>query len=137
MSDRQKGVDPSLDSIWPKVPRRYCAKNLCKNFKKHYPGLLMQKLFWSVTNAYSDYSFRKAMVQLQKHGGLGAVKWFKDVGPLERWTRWKFDLTLKSDESTNNFVESFNSTTGVDRTYPILTLLKGVKRITMVRHSTR
>ncbi|XP_021749127.1 uncharacterized protein LOC110714883 [Chenopodium quinoa] len=137
MSDRQKGVDPSLDAVWPKVPRRYCARHLCKNFKKDYPGLLMHKLFWTVTNAYSEYTFRKALIQLQKHAGLGAVKWFQEVGPLDRWTRWKFDPSLKSDENTNNFVESFNSTIGVDRTYPILTLLEGVRRIAMVKHATR
>ena len=86
----------------------------------------MHKLFWAVTNAYSLFSFRKAMEKLQQFGGLGAVKWLKDVGPLDRWTRYQFDPDLCSDENTNNFVESFNSTIGVDRTYPILTLLEGI-----------
>uniref|UniRef100_A0A803MVB3 Uncharacterized protein n=1 Tax=Chenopodium quinoa TaxID=63459 RepID=A0A803MVB3_CHEQI len=63
--------------------------------------------------------------------GLGAVKWFKEVGPLDRWTRWKFDPRLSSDENTNNFVESFNNTIGVDSSYPILTLLEGIRRIAM------
>ena len=120
-----QGIDPSLDSIWPQVPRRYCARHLCKNFKTDYPGMLMHKLFWGVTNAYSPYSFRKALEQVKVHGGLGALKWFKDIGPMDRWTRWRFDSTLKSDETTNNFVESFNSTIGVDRSYPVLTLLEG------------
>uniref|UniRef100_A0A803MXC0 Uncharacterized protein n=1 Tax=Chenopodium quinoa TaxID=63459 RepID=A0A803MXC0_CHEQI len=78
-----------------------------------------------------------ALNQVQKHVGLGAVKWFQEVGPLDTWTRLKFDPTLKSDENTNNFVESFNSTIGVDRTYPILTLLEGMKRIPMIKHATR
>lgn len=85
----------------------------------------MHKLFWSVTNAYSEFTFRKALKQLEAAVGLGAIKWFKDIGPLDRWTRWKFDPEVCSDETTNNFVESFNSTIGVHRTYPILTLLEG------------
>ncbi|KAL2932594.1 NAD kinase [Bienertia sinuspersici] len=137
MSDRQKGIDPSLDDVWPTVSRRYCARHLCKNFKKEYPGVLMHKLFWSVTNAYSLFTFKKAMEQVEKFAGLGAIKWLKEIGPLDRWTRWKFDPQLCSDENTNNFVESFNSTIGVDRTYPILTLLEGVRRVAMVRHATR
>ncbi|XP_021752033.1 uncharacterized protein LOC110717599 [Chenopodium quinoa] len=137
MSDRQKGIDPALDQVWPKVPRRYCARHLCKNFKADYPGILMHKLFWGVTNAYSAFSFKKALQKVQTTAGLGAVKWFKEVGPLERWTRWRFDPQLSSDENTNNFVESFNNTIGVDRCYPILTLLEGIRRIAMVRHASR
>lgn len=120
-----QGIDPSLDEVWAKVPRRYCARHLCKNFKKDYPGVLMHKLFWGVTNACSVFTFRKSMEQIQKYGGLGAVKWLKEIGPMERWTKWRFDPQLCSDENTNNFVESFNNTIGVERTYPILTLLEG------------
>ncbi|KAL2927160.1 D-alanine--D-alanine ligase [Bienertia sinuspersici] len=97
----------------------------------------MHKLFCSVTNAYSEYSFRKALKQVMVHGGLGAVKWFKDIGPLDRWTRWRFEPSLHNDETTKNFLESFNSTIGVDRCNPVLTLLEGVRRIAMVRHATR
>ncbi|KAL2892794.1 Ribonuclease R [Bienertia sinuspersici] len=62
---------------------RYCARHLCKNFKE-YPGVLMHKLFWGVTNSYSLFTFRKSMEQVGKFAGLGAVKWLKEVGPLER-----------------------------------------------------
>lgn len=108
------------------MARRYCARHLCKNFKKDYPGLVMHKVFWGVANAYSEYSFRKAMEQVQKHGGLGAVRWLQEIGPMERWTRWRYEPSLCNDENTNNFVESFNSTIGVDRTKSILTMLEGI-----------
>lgn len=122
-----QGIDPSLDTVWPTVERRYCARHLCKNFKTNWPGIMMHKLFWGVTNAYSISTFRKAIQQVQIHGGVGAVKWLKEVGPLCRWTRCRFDPGLSNDENTNNFVESFNSTIGIDRTNPILTLLEGTK----------
>uniref|UniRef100_A0A803MD96 Uncharacterized protein n=1 Tax=Chenopodium quinoa TaxID=63459 RepID=A0A803MD96_CHEQI len=48
-----------------------------------------------------------------------------DIGPLQGWIRWRFDPQMCYNENTNNFVESFNSTIGVDRSYPILTLLEG------------
>ncbi|XP_021737711.1 uncharacterized protein LOC110704231 [Chenopodium quinoa] len=137
ISDRQKGVDPSLDKVWPKIQRRYCARHLCKNFKFEYPGLLMHKLFWAVTNATSMFSFKKALQKLQEHAGLGAIQWFKDLGPLDKWTKWRFDPTVRSDENTNNFVESFNSTISTERCMLVLTLLEGVRRIAMVRHATR
>ncbi|KAL2922177.1 Lysine--tRNA ligase [Bienertia sinuspersici] len=159
-----QGIDPSLDEVWAKVNRRYCARYLCKNFKKDYPGILMHKLFWSVVNAYSAFTFKKALQQVESVAGVEAVMWFQEIGPLERWARWRFHPDLCSDVNTNNFVESFNSTIGVDRCYPILTLLEGktdlgdfylgfrlcqqllicitlfftgIRRIAMVRHATR
>lgn len=120
-----QGIDPSLDVVWADVGRRYCARHLCKNFKSEYPGLVMHKLFWTVVNSYSEFVFRRSLKEVQKHAGLGAVKWLKDIGPLDRWTRFKFEPSLCCDQNTNNFVESFNNTIGVDRTYPILTMLEG------------
>ncbi|XP_057250020.1 uncharacterized protein LOC130591119 [Beta vulgaris subsp. vulgaris] len=146
MSDRQTGVDPSLDVVWPKVPRRYRARHLCKNFKSEYCGLVMHKMFWTVVKSYSAFSFKKSLLKLQSTVGLGAVRWFTNIGPLDRWARWKYDPTLCNDECTNNFVESFTSSIGADRCYPILTLLEGsnvglllyrVRRVAMVRHDTR
>ncbi|XP_074282602.1 protein FAR1-RELATED SEQUENCE 6-like [Silene latifolia] len=54
ISDRQKGIEPALEQVWPSCYRRFCARHLCKNFKKDYPGLLMHKLFWKLVNSYSS-----------------------------------------------------------------------------------
>ncbi|KAL2933240.1 Serine/threonine-protein kinase BtrW, partial [Bienertia sinuspersici] len=121
-----QGIDPSLDQVWPDVARRYCGRHLCKNFKTEYHGLLMHKLFWTVVNSYSEFVFRRSLQEVQKNAGLGAVKWFRDLGPLDRWTRFRFEPSLCCDENTNNFVESFNNTIGVDRTSPVLTMLEGI-----------
>lgn len=103
-----QGVDPSLDVVWSKVPKRYCARHLCKNFKSEYPGIVMHKVFWIVVKLYSAFSFKKSLQMLLSIVGLSVVKWFKNVGSLERWTTWKYDPTLCNDECTNNLVESFN-----------------------------
>ncbi|KAL2924588.1 Protein FAM90A27P [Bienertia sinuspersici] len=52
------------------------------------------------------------------------MKWFASVGNQSKWTKHKFDPYVCSDINTSNFVESFNSTLGVDRCRPVLTLLK-------------
>ncbi|XP_057249981.1 uncharacterized protein LOC104891221 [Beta vulgaris subsp. vulgaris] len=133
-----EGVDHSLDVVSPKVPRRYCARHLCKNFKSEYPGLVMHKMFWTVVKSYSAFSFKKSLLMLQGTVGLGAVRWFKNIGPLDRCTRWKYDPTLCHDECTNNFVESFSSTTGAKRCYPILTLLEdGLLSGILCKHGVR
>lgn len=42
-----------------------------------------------------------------------------------------------NDSNTSNFVESFNSTLGIDRCRPILTLVEGIRRVCMVRMASR
>ncbi|KAL2925953.1 N-acylneuraminate cytidylyltransferase, partial [Bienertia sinuspersici] len=45
-------------------------------------------------------------------------------GFKRKWTKHKFDPRLCCDTNISNFVESFNSTLGVDRCKPGLTLLE-------------
>ncbi|XP_074315717.1 uncharacterized protein LOC141651926 [Silene latifolia] len=132
ISDRQKGVEPTLDMVWPDAYRRFCARHLCKNFKQQYPGLLLYKLFWMVVNATSEYTFKRALEQVVQHGGNGCARWFLDLGDKEQWTKHKFDPELSCEDNTSNFVESFNSTLGVHKTNPVLSLLEGVRRMTMI-----
>ncbi|XP_074315350.1 uncharacterized protein LOC141651544 [Silene latifolia] len=55
----------------------------------------------------------------------------------ETWARYRFDPRVSNDENTSNFVESFNSTLGIHRNNPVLSLLEGIRRMSMVRHATR
>ncbi|XP_021746032.1 uncharacterized protein LOC110711901 [Chenopodium quinoa] len=137
ISDRQKGVDIALKQVWPAAKRRYCCRHLSRNFKKLFPGPLMYTLFWRACNATCKYSFRKAMEKLQKEGGEEVLKWFADIGDQSRWRKYKLDPNVCNDSNTSNFVESFNSTLGVDRCRPVLNLLEGIRRVCMVRMSAR
>ncbi|XP_021768953.1 uncharacterized protein LOC110733245 [Chenopodium quinoa] len=136
ISDRQKGIDPAISDIWPKVGRRYCCKHLVKNFKKKFPGLLMFQLFWKAAGAFNPFTFKKAMKALQKANPLALV-WLAELGPQSRWSKHAFNPEVKCDTNKSNFVESFNSTLGIDRCRPVLTLLEGIRRVTKVRMATR
>ncbi|XP_074303609.1 uncharacterized protein LOC141638060 [Silene latifolia] len=94
ISDKQKGVKPALDMVWPDAYRRFCAPHLCKNFKQQYPGLLLYKLFWMVVNTTSEYKFKRALEQLVQHGGNDCARWFIDLEDKEQWTKHKFDPEL-------------------------------------------
>ncbi|XP_074290438.1 uncharacterized protein LOC141617155 [Silene latifolia] len=137
ISDRQKGVDPALKMVWPDAYRRFCARHLCKNFKQEYLRILMHKLFWMVVDATSEYTFKKALEKVVQHGGNGCARWFLDLGDKEQCIKHKFNPDLACEDNTSNFVESFNSTLGVHRTNPVLSLLEGVRRMTMVKNASR
>ncbi|XP_021775764.1 uncharacterized protein LOC110739622 [Chenopodium quinoa] len=136
ISDRQKGIDAALTELWPKAGRRYCCKHLVKNWKKPFPGPLMFNLFWMACGAYSKFTFRNSMEQLQKVNPAALI-WLSKVGPQSTWTKHKFNEAIKCDVNKSNFVESFNATLGTDRAKPVLTLLEGIRRTTMVRMCTR
>ncbi|XP_074301059.1 uncharacterized protein LOC141632409 [Silene latifolia] len=108
ISDRQKGVEPALNTAWPEAYRRFF-------------------------NATSEFTFKKALELVVQHGRRGATRWFMDLGEKEMWTKHMFDPDLSAENNTSNFVESFNSTLEVHRTNPILTLLEGIKRLAMVK----
>ncbi|KAL2900481.1 hypothetical protein RDABS01_025563 [Bienertia sinuspersici] len=76
------------------------------------------------------------MDRMQKINPLALV-WLSKLGDQESWTRHKFDPKICTDENKTNFLESFNATLGVDRNRPVLTLLEAIRRMTMVRMSSR
>lgn len=53
------------------------------------------------------------------------MTWFAQLGDPATWSKHKFDPNVCNDSNTSNFVESFNSTLGIDRCRPVLTLLEG------------
>ncbi|XP_010684421.1 uncharacterized protein LOC104898982 [Beta vulgaris subsp. vulgaris] len=130
------GIDLALSELWPKAGRRYCCKHLCKTWKRVFPGPLMFNLFWKAAGAYSKFTFKKAMEQLQKTSPAALV-WLSEVGEQSTWSKHAFKPHIKSDVNKTNFVENSNATLGIDRCKPVLTLLEGIRRVTMVRLATR
>ncbi|XP_021774226.1 uncharacterized protein LOC110738161 [Chenopodium quinoa] len=123
ISNKQKGIEAALDKVWPDVDRRYCTKHLAANWKKAFPGPLMLFLFWKACGAYSEFTFKKAMEQMDKVGKGGRL-WLAKLGEQSRWTKHKFNTATKCDSNKSNFVESFNATLSIDICRPVLTLLE-------------
>lgn len=120
-----QGIDLALADVWPGAKRRYCCRHISRNFKKQFAGPLMYVLFWRACNATSQFTYRKAMERLQKEGGDRVMTWFAQLGDPATWSKHRFDPNVCNDSNTSNFVESFNSTLGIDRCRPVLTLLEG------------
>ncbi|KAL2901168.1 hypothetical protein RDABS01_026250, partial [Bienertia sinuspersici] len=126
-----EGIDNALSRLWPAAGRRYCCKHLSQNFKSKFSGPKMWNLFWLACEAYSEFTFRNAMEAFQKTNPAVRI-WLADLVEQCRWTKRKFDGSIKSDVNKTNFVESFNATLGIDRCRPVMTLLEGTRRVTMV-----
>ncbi|KAL2892888.1 BRCA1-A complex subunit RAP80 [Bienertia sinuspersici] len=68
--------------------------------------------------AYSDFTFRKAMEQIDKHRPDARI-WLANLGEQQRWTKHKFNPYFKCGVRKTNFVENFNANLGNDRSMPI------------------
>ncbi|XP_063946158.1 uncharacterized protein LOC135151558 [Daucus carota subsp. sativus] len=134
---KNQGIDITLLDVWPIVKRRYRCRHISRNYKKQFSGPLLYILFWRACNATSQFTYRKAMERLKEVGGDSVMKFFAELGDPAGWSKHKFDPNVCNDSNTSNFVESFNSTLGIDRCRPVLTLLEGIRRVCMVRIATR
>ncbi|KAL2943101.1 Methionine--tRNA ligase [Bienertia sinuspersici] len=131
-----EGIEKACIDLWPNVGRRFCCKHLSVNFKNVFPGPKMWQLFWLAASATSPFTFGKAMKQIQKNKDAARI-WLAKLGDQSGWSKHKFDTSLKCDVYITTFTESFNSTLGVDRSRTILTLLEGIRRVSIVRTATR
>ncbi|KAL2935023.1 Alpha-methylacyl-CoA racemase [Bienertia sinuspersici] len=67
------------------------------------------------SGAYNGFTFKKAMDLIDKYKA-GARVWLANLGDQDKWSKHKFNPSLKCDVNKTNFVESFNATLGIDRT---------------------
>nr|XP_017227610.1 PREDICTED: uncharacterized protein LOC108203301 [Daucus carota subsp. sativus] len=131
ISNKQKGIDLALMDVWPTAKRRYCCRHISRNYKKQFAGPLMYILFWRACNATSQFTSRKAMEKLKESGGDSVMAWFAELGDSSTWSKHRFDPNVCNDSNSSNFVESFNSTLGIDRCRPIMKALKNISKDTI------
>ncbi|XP_074298760.1 uncharacterized protein LOC141629688 [Silene latifolia] len=109
-------------------------KVLCSTFMQEFQAAIS----WIIAVQTVLDGFKcNTRVHIQESFRASCSTWFLDLGDKEQWTKHKFDPELSCEDNTSNFVESFNSTLGVHRTNPVLSLLEGVRRMTMVRNAAR
>ena len=75
---------------------------------------------------------RRLMEKIKENDAF-AYHWLKDNEPLEYWARIQFDSSFKSDDNTNNFVESFNNAIVKHRGRPLYTMLEEIRKIVGIR----
>ncbi|KAK2383489.1 hypothetical protein QL285_070935 [Trifolium repens] len=125
ISDQQKGLVPAIQNLGNHVEQRLCVKHLYANWKKKYPGLELNEVFWMAARATTIPAWERAMNRL-KAMNEKAWKDMKDVPPA-MWSRSHFKLDTQSDLQVNNMCEAFNRAILEYRDKPIITLLEGIK----------
>ncbi|EPS64713.1 hypothetical protein M569_10068, partial [Genlisea aurea] len=132
MSDKDKGLTPALQMLFPTSHFRFCVRHLYENMKKKGFGSAEVKMaLWMAARATRQEIFNSRMAEL-KELNKDAHKWLEDKPP-QQWSRAFFDESVKCDTLLNNMSESFNSCIIEARGQPIIQLFETIRNLVMVR----
>lgn len=123
ISDRQKGLIPSVKDVFPTSRHRFCFRHMFENFRATHKGTHLKTLAWGASKSYREVDHKRYMDQLE-NDSKSAFEWFASV-ETHTWARSTFDLTSKCEHVTNNFSESFNSWMLDVRSKPLHRILEG------------
>ncbi|KAK4390303.1 hypothetical protein Sango_2093600 [Sesamum angolense] len=132
ISDKQKGLIPAFESVFPGSDQRYCVRHLHGNMKTAgFKGLAYKSALWNAARATTKSEFKVRMEEMIKLNER-VVDWLSDKPPVH-WSRAFFNTFPKCDILLNNVCESFNSCILEAREKPFLTMLEWIREFIMLR----
>ncbi|KAL0451711.1 UNVERIFIED_CONTAM: hypothetical protein Slati_1149200 [Sesamum latifolium] len=130
--DKQKGLIPAFESIFPCCDNRFCVRHLHGNMKRAgFKGVAHKKLLWKAAMSTTLADFEQSMKELGTVD-KNALEWLSDKSPVH-WSRSHFNPYPKCDILLNNLCESFNSNILEAREKPILVMLEKIREWLMSR----
>ncbi|XP_012850789.1 PREDICTED: uncharacterized protein LOC105970499 [Erythranthe guttata] len=132
MSDKQKGLIPAFETLFPTAENRYCVRHLHSNMKRDgFTGLAIKSALWAAARATRVEEFQRRMQEL-KEIDENAYIWLAKKPP-QNWSRSHFTTYPKCDILLNNMCECFNSFILDAREKPIISLLESIRNLLMTR----
>nr|GMC60104.1 uncharacterized protein LOC109174707 [Ipomoea batatas] len=132
ISNKQKGLIPAVEELFPGLEHRFCARHLHSNFVKDgFTGHILKMHFWNVCKATTEAEFEARMEEL-KGCNVKAFDWLKERDP-KHYCRAFFSTFPKSDLLLNNLCESWNSCILNFRDKPIQTMCEKLRLYLMTR----
>ncbi|KAL0302812.1 UNVERIFIED_CONTAM: hypothetical protein Sangu_3076200 [Sesamum angustifolium] len=132
ISDKQKGLIPAFETVFPGADNRFCVRHLHGNMKTAgFKRLAFKRALWATARATTNAEFDRVMKEI----GVLDVKtleWLSDK-PHSKWSISHFKGYSKCDILLNNLCESFNSSILEAREKPILTMLEWIREYLMVK----
>ncbi|KAL5738252.1 hypothetical protein ACOSP7_031013 [Xanthoceras sorbifolium] len=135
ITDRQKGVLSAIERHWSTSSNHYCVRHLIANMQMRYKGQLTANYTWEAANASNRLSFMECMAKL-KEVHADAHDYMMGIN-LHNWCVHLFDRHVKSEHTTNNITEGFNSWIDKYRGLPALLMLECLRRKMMKRMHLR
>ncbi|CAL2240111.1 unnamed protein product [Prunus armeniaca] len=135
ISDKQKGLIPTNETLLPTAEHRICVRHLYNNFRSSHSGLALKHLLWPAARATTMPQWEAEMENM-KQEDEEAWKWLSQR-PAKNWSRSHFNTWFKCDLLLNNLCESFNSAIVDARDQSILNCLERIRVLVMLRMANR
>ncbi|XP_071729275.1 uncharacterized protein [Rutidosis leptorrhynchoides] len=131
ISDRQKGLLPAIERLYPFAKHRYCLRHIHENMKKNYSGVAYKQMLWKCATTTTVPHFKQEMQKL-KDFSEGCHKFLADIQP-HHWARSHFSGKTMTDVLLNNMCEVLNRWLVDARDKPIITALEYIREYLMKR----
>ncbi|KAK4390501.1 hypothetical protein Sango_2113400 [Sesamum angolense] len=132
ISDKQKGLLPAFENIFPGADNRFCVRHLHGNMKTAgWKGLAYKRALWAAARATTVHEFDKCITEIGEMN-VKCKEWLIEK-PAAQWSRSHFNPWPKYDILLNNLCESFNSSILDAREKPILTMLEWIREYLMTK----
>ncbi|CAI9265013.1 unnamed protein product [Lactuca saligna] len=131
ISDRQKGLLPAIEQLFPNAEHRFCIRHIYQNMRKLFKTTEYKEYFWRCATATTIPEFEAVMVELRNYD-IEAYQWLLKIPP-HHWARSHFSGRAISDMLLNNLCEVFNSKLVKGRDKPIISCLEFIREYLMKR----
>ncbi|XP_076928344.1 uncharacterized protein LOC143592251 [Bidens hawaiensis] len=131
MSDRQKGLHPAIENLFPCAEHKFCVRHIHENFKASFRGKLYKDLLYKCAYATIIPEFEATMDEL-KAFNQDAHLWLSNIHP-KHWSKSHFSGRAVSDMLINNMCEVFNGKIVEGRDKPIGSALEYIREYLMRR----
>ncbi|XP_020185340.1 uncharacterized protein [Aegilops tauschii subsp. strangulata] len=105
--DAFKGLETTVEIVFPGVEHRECMRHLAQNFKKKFRGKVYDENLWPASYTCNLRKHEHHLRVMYAHNPL--VKEYMDAHHGKLWSRSKFNEICKVDYVTNNLAECFNA----------------------------
>ena len=120
MTDKQKGLIPAVQQVFPDSEHRFCVRHLYSNFQEKFKGEVLKNQLWSCARSSFVQQWNMNMEKM-KALDEAAFKWLEKMPP-NTWVRAFFSEFPKCDILLNNNREVFNNYILDARELPILSM---------------
>ncbi|XP_076943028.1 uncharacterized protein LOC143613073 [Bidens hawaiensis] len=131
ISDRQKGIIPALQKVFPSAEPRYCLRHIHENMKPRWRGVVLKNMLKKYAFATTPQEFERSMKEIQDKD-TSIYDWLKEIPP-KHWFRAYFSVRPRCGVLLNNLYEVFNRQLIMGKHKPVITCLEFIWEYLMKR----
>ncbi|KAJ0527485.1 putative transposase, mutator type, MULE transposase domain-containing protein [Helianthus annuus] len=89
ITDRQKGLIPAIQQVFPNAEHRFCLRHIHENMKPRWKGAVFKNLLWAAASSTTPQKFEKNMQAILTED-KDLYNWLKEI-PSKHWLRAFFN----------------------------------------------